>query len=54
MKVSDEDLTRQDEEISPPEFDAEESGDHRFGNWPEVAGLAFTLILVWMTFAFTG
>lgn len=54
MKISDSDLTRQDEDISPAEFAGEEARDKRFGNWPEVAGLVFTLFVIWMTFAFTG
>jgi len=54
MTPSDDDLTRQDEEISNLEFEAEEARDYRFGNWPEIAGLAFTLFVIWLTFAFTG
>ncbi|MGF0540441.1 hypothetical protein ACQQ2Q_20795 [Agrobacterium sp. ES01] len=55
MKISDQDLTRQDEDISSSEFGAEETKDmHDFGNWPEVAGLVFTLFAIWLTFAFTG
>ena len=53
--MSDENLTRQDEDISAPEYAAEETRDHfDFGNWPEVAGLAFTIFVIWLTFAFTG
>lgn len=54
MKPSDQDLTRQDEDIAPAEFEAEERRDDRFGNWPEVAGLVFTVFVIWLTFAFTG
>ncbi|WP_269586008.1 hypothetical protein [Roseibium sp. Sym1] len=54
MKPSDQDLTRQDEDISSAEFETEERQDYRFGNWPEIAGLAFTIFVVWLTFAFTG
>lgn len=53
--MSDPKLTHQDEEISAPEFGAEERHDHhKFGNWPEVAGLALTLFVTWLIFAFTG
>ncbi len=54
MKITDKDLTRQDEDIAPEEFADEERRDDRFGNWPEVSGLVFTLIVIWLTFAFTG
>jgi hypothetical protein len=55
MKISDQDLTRQDEDISHPEYAEEETRDrHDFGNWPEVAGVVFTIFIIWMTFAFTG
>ncbi len=55
MKPSDDDLTRQDEDISAPEYAAEEQQDaHDFGNLPEVAGLLFTLFVCWLIFAFTG
>ena len=48
-------LTRQDEDISAPEFTAEERADHHdFGNWPELFGLVLTGLLVWLAFAFTG
>lgn len=48
-------LTRQDEDLSAPEYATEER-IHRydFGNWPEIFGLALTGLLVWLTFAFTG
>ncbi|MEZ5798233.1 MAG: hypothetical protein R3D63_12555 [Paracoccaceae bacterium] len=53
--MSNDHLTRQDEDISAPEFAAEEGTDHKdFGNWPEVAGLVFTIFVIWLTFAFTG
>ena len=49
------DLSRQDEEISPTQFADEEARDsHDFGNWPEVAGLVFTILVIWMLFAFAG
>ncbi len=54
MKITDKDLTRQDEDIVPAEFSEEEARDYRFGNWPEVAGLVFTVFVIWLTFAFTG
>lgn len=55
MTRTDEDLTRQDEDISAKEFAAEEAVDrHDFGNWPELGGLAFTLFVTWLIFAFTG
>jgi hypothetical protein len=55
MTSKDEELTRQDGEISAVAFGAEEQEDqHDFGNWPEAAGLAFTLFVIWLTFAFTG
>ncbi len=55
MKISDQDLTRQDEDISSADFTAEEAQDrHDFGNWPELAGFAFTIFVIWLTFAFTG
>jgi hypothetical protein len=53
--MQDPDLTRQDEDISAAEFAAEEARDaHDFGNWPEIAGLFLTGLIVWLTFAFTG
>ncbi|MBB4121800.1 hypothetical protein [Martelella radicis] len=54
MKITDEELTRQDEDIPPADFAREEARHDRFGNWPEVAGLVFTLFVIWLTFAFTG
>ncbi|WP_162901574.1 hypothetical protein [Breoghania sp. L-A4] len=54
MNPSDPDFTRQDEDIPPAIFEAEERADHRFGNWPEAAGLVFTVFVVWLMFAFTG
>lgn len=51
----DDDLTRQDEDVSASEFGAEEArDDHRFGNWPEVFGLCLLGLLCWLSFAFTG
>lgn len=53
--MSDEHLTRQDEDISAPELDTEDSLEgYAFGNWPEVLGVALTALLIWLTFAFTG
>lgn len=49
-----EDLMRGDEDIAPSEFTADETAEPDFGNWPEIAGLAATLVLIWFTFAFTG
>ncbi|WP_346915140.1 hypothetical protein [uncultured Roseibium sp.] len=54
MPITDQDLTRQDEDISPQEFQAEEAREADFGNWPELAGLVFTAFVIWLTFAFTG
>ncbi|SHM48409.1 hypothetical protein [Roseibium suaedae] len=54
MKSSDHDLTRQDEDMAPETFEAEENRDHKFGNWPELFGALFTLFVIWLTFAFTG
>ncbi|MBN8189448.1 hypothetical protein JF540_22445 [Salipiger thiooxidans] len=53
--MTDPHLTRQDEEISAPDYTAAERREaYDFGNWPEILGLALTLLLVWLTFAFTG
>ncbi|PRY91322.1 hypothetical protein [Donghicola tyrosinivorans] len=53
--MSDQDLTKQDEDISAPEFTAEEAFDERkFGNWPEVVGLIFTAFVCWLIFNFRG
>ncbi|MFC3164839.1 hypothetical protein [Ciceribacter thiooxidans] len=54
MKITEKDLTRQDEDIAPQEFLEEEARDYRFGNLPEVVGLVFTVFVIWLTFAFTG
>lgn len=55
MPVDDHDLTRQDEEMSAAEFASEERRDrYEFGNWPEAAGLVFTIFVIWLMFAFTG
>jgi hypothetical protein len=49
------DLSRQDEDMSAAGFGEDETRDgHDFGNWPEVAGLIFTALLLWLMFAFTG
>jgi len=48
-------LTRQDEDISAPEYTAEDlQGHHDFGNWPEVFGVLLTAFLVWLIFALNG
>ncbi|NVO24642.1 hypothetical protein HJ526_15780 [Donghicola sp. C2-DW-16] len=53
--MSDQELTRQEEDVVAPEFDLEEIRDgHSFGNWPEVIGLIFTVFVCWLTFAFRG
>lgn len=53
--MSDNDLTRQDEDLSARDLATEDHADgYDFGNWPEVLGAALTLLLVWLTFAFTG
>ncbi|MHA6344264.1 hypothetical protein [Roseivivax sp. CAU 1761] len=55
MTDDDDHLTRQDEDLSAREYATEERRDHfEFGNWPELAGLALTLLLTWLTFALTG
>lgn len=49
------DLTRQDEDISAPEYGAEEQAERfDFGNWPDVVGAVMTGLLIWASFAFTG
>lgn len=53
--MSDNDLTRQDEDLAAADLAAEDRVDgYDFGNWPEIFGLALTALLVWLTFAFTG
>ncbi|MBL4807087.1 MAG: hypothetical protein JKY31_07335 [Rhodobacteraceae bacterium] len=53
--MSDSKLTKQDEDISAPEFIAEEAQDGMdHGNWPEVFGLLLTAFLLWLIFALTG
>ncbi|WP_460274321.1 hypothetical protein [Celeribacter sp. ULVN23_4] len=53
--MSDPKLTKQDEDLSRPEFEAEETRDkHNFGNWPEIVGLAFTIFVCWLIFTFRG
>lgn len=55
MSKEDQNLIRQDEDISAPEFSDEEFRDsHDFGNWPEVAGLIFTIFVIWLMFTFRG
>ena len=49
------DLTRQDEDLSAAEFEAEERHDHPdFGWWPELVGLVLTAFVCWLIFAFRG
>lgn len=53
--MKDDELTRQDEDISAPEFGVEEAKDlHDFGNLPELIGLVFTIGIIWMLFATAG
>lgn len=53
--MSDHDLTKQDEDLSLPEFEGEEQQDgHDFGNWPEILGLLFTIFVCWLIFTFRG
>ncbi|WP_164870818.1 hypothetical protein [Mesobaculum littorinae] len=53
--MTDPHLTRQDEDISASEYASDSQLEpYAFGNWPEVLGLALTLLLVWLTFALTG
>lgn len=53
--MSDNDLTKQDEDLSAAEFIEEEfRSQHRFGNWPEVVGLIFTAFVCWLIFNFRG
>ena len=48
-------LTNQDEDISAPEFLAEETEDGAdHGNWPEVFGVLLTGFLIWLIFALNG
>lgn len=48
-------LTRQDEDMSSTELEAEDTFEgYAFGNWPELFGLVLTGLFVWLTFAFTG
>lgn len=49
------DLTRQDEDMPPAAFAADERHEgFDFGNWPEIAGAVLAAALVWASFAFTG
>lgn len=49
------DLTRQDEAVTSPEFAAQERREgFDFGNWPEIAGAGLTALLLWLSFGFTG
>ncbi|MCX2721076.1 hypothetical protein [Roseibium salinum] len=55
MESDRDNLTHQDEALPASEFEQEEERDrHHFGNWPEAAGLAFTILVTWLVFAFTG
>lgn len=48
-------MNMNDEDISAKQFADEENSDHHdFGNWPELAGLAFTFFVCWLIFAFVG
>lgn len=53
--MDEDDLTRQDEDISVEEYIADEREEpYDFGNWPELFGVLLTALLVWLTVAFTG
>ncbi|KUP93391.1 hypothetical protein [Tritonibacter horizontis] len=53
--MSDQDLTKQDEDLPAPEYQGEERRDgHSFGSWPEVLGLVFTIFVCWLIFNFRG
>lgn len=53
--MSDSKLTKQDEDISAPEFLEEETeGGIDHGNWPEAFGLLLTAFLLWLIFALIG
>ena len=53
--MTQDDLTRQDEDLPAAEFDDEERADHHdFGSWPEAVGLVFTILLIWLIFQFRG
>lgn len=55
MQMTDQELTRQEDDLSATEFAAEEKSDnHDFGNWPEVFGVVMTIVVFWLMFAFTG
>jgi hypothetical protein len=55
MDAKDHSLTRQEEDLSVVEYDAEETLDtFDFGNWPELAGLVGAALVCWLLFAFTG
>ncbi|MEC9482388.1 MAG: hypothetical protein UMU75_03565 [Halomonas sp.] len=49
MKMSNDDLTRQDDELTIGDS-PEEVNEFKFGFWPEIAGLAMTLAIVWVMF----
>ncbi|WP_158243155.1 hypothetical protein [Acidimangrovimonas sediminis] len=52
--MTQDDLTRHEEELTPDAYDADARWEPKFGNWPEVAGVLLTLALIWMSFAFRG
>ncbi|MCG7599178.1 hypothetical protein MHM84_05225 [Halomonas sp. McH1-25] len=49
MKISNDDLTRQDDELTISDS-PEEVSEFKFGYWPEIAGLAMSLAIVWVIF----
>ena len=50
-----ENLIRQDEDMTASEFSADERRDRfEFGNWPEWIGLAFTIFVFWLVLSVTG
>lgn len=53
--MSENNLTKQDEDLPAAEFEGEERSDgHDFGNWPEVVGLVCTILVTWLMFQFRG
>lgn len=55
MNDSDEDLTRQEEDVTASGYETQEQRDHHdLGNWPEFAGIFLTAFVTWLIFAFTG
>lgn len=49
MKMSNDELTRQDDELTISDS-PEEVNEFKFGFWPEIVGLAMTLAIVWVIF----